>query len=92
MAVLDAVQIAQRLDLVAPAADPGSAILRTSQVRESGGYADADLGEDWVRPPSPFTAGSSRAIGLGILAGPRQLAAVSAHATLPRAPPVSVSA
>ena len=26
----------------------GCAILRTAQVRESGGYADADLGEDWV--------------------------------------------
>jgi len=26
----------------------GCAIMRTSQVRESGGYADANLGEDWV--------------------------------------------
>ncbi len=26
----------------------GCAILRTAQVREAGGYADADLGEDWV--------------------------------------------
>jgi len=26
----------------------GCAVMRTSQVRESGGYADANLGEDWV--------------------------------------------
>jgi glycosyltransferase involved in cell wall biosynthesis len=26
---------------------PGSAVLRTEQVRQAGGYADADLGEDW---------------------------------------------
>jgi glycosyltransferase involved in cell wall biosynthesis len=37
----------------------GCAILRTAQVRESGGYADADSGEDWVLAVSLLWRGAA---------------------------------
>jgi glycosyltransferase involved in cell wall biosynthesis len=38
----------------------GCAVLRTAQVREAGGYADSDLGEDWVLAVSLCWRGSAR--------------------------------